>query len=125
VGGKRGPVRDVVADPAFLDFQLAPGVAFEHAVTAGHTVLVYVVTGSGRIGPAGETAVHEGQLAVLGDGDSVSLQSGEGGLRVLLFSAHPLREPVAWYGPIVMNTQVELETAFDELQNNTFVKHKA
>jgi len=125
VGGERGPVRDVVADPAFLDFRLAPGATFEHPVVAGHTVLAYVVAGSGRIGPAAGRPLATGQLAVLGDGDAVSLHAGDDGMRVLLFSAQPLREPVAWYGPIVMNTQAELDTAFGELQNGTFVKHKA
>ena len=123
--GARGPVRDVVADPLFLDLELSPGVRYEHPVAAGHTALVYVVSGAGELGGEQPTAVIEGQLAVLSDGDAVVFTAGARGMRALLFAARPLREPVAWYGPIVMNTQAELAQAFDELQAGTFAKHKS
>jgi quercetin 2,3-dioxygenase len=123
VAGARGPVRDVIADPAFLDLALAPAARFEHAVPPNHTVLAYVVTGSCALGNDAGRELAEGQLAVLVEGDAVRVAAGPAGARILLFSAKPLREPVAWHGPIVMNTQDELETAFRELDEGTFVKH--
>ena len=123
--GARGPVRDVVADPLFIDLEFAAGVRYQHPVAAGRTALVYVVSGAGELGGEPSAAASEGQLAVLSDGDAVAVAAGTGGMRVLLFAARPLREPVAWYGPIVMTTQAELAQAFDELQAGTFVKHKS
>ena len=124
VAGTQGPVRDVIARPTFLDIALAPGARFEHTVPSDHTVLAYVVEGTGSFGAEPDRQLGEGQLVVLADGDTVQATAGAAAFHVLLLSAKPLREPVAWHGPIVMSTQEELETAFRELDNGTFVKNR-
>ncbi|HPW56814.1 MAG: pirin family protein [Thermoanaerobaculaceae bacterium] len=124
VGGAVGPVTEVMAQPTFLDVTLAPGVAFEHAVPNGHTALAYVIDGDGRFGASSGRALTDGQLAVLSDGDAVAAAAGPLGMRFLLFAGKPLREPVAWYGPVVMTTEEELETAFREYRAGTFVKKR-
>ncbi|MCU0294326.1 MAG: pirin family protein [Thermoanaerobaculaceae bacterium] len=122
VGGVRGPVQDVVADPTFLDVRLDPGVTFGHALAGGHTVLAYVIGGAGRLDADSARVLTDGQLVVLSGGEVVHAVAGDTGMRFLLFAGKPLREPVAWQGPIVMNTQDELETAFREYRAGTFIK---
>jgi quercetin 2,3-dioxygenase len=122
VGGVRGPVQDVVADPTFLDVKLEAGRCFELDVPADHSVLAYVIEGAGYLAPDRARLVNVGQLAVLSGGDGVQVTASRSGQRFLLFAGRPLREKVAWYGPIVMNTEAELETAFREYQAGTFVK---
>ena len=87
-------------------------------------MLAYVVEGTGSFGAEHGRQFEEGQLVVLAEGDTVHTTAGDAAFHVLLLSAKPLREPVAWHGPIVMNTQEELETAFRELDNGTFVKQR-
>jgi hypothetical protein len=87
-----------------------------------HNAFAYLFAGAGAIG-AGGRAVGARQLAVLGAGDEVALTAGDRGCRLLLVAGKPLREPVAWGGPIVMNTQAELRRAFAEYQDGTFLKH--
>ena len=123
VAGVPGPVRDVVADPEYLDVRLDPGASFERAMPPGHTVFAYVVDGTGRFDSGGERDHGEGQLVLLGPGDEAMAQAGEDGLRFLLVSGRPLDEPIAWRGPIVMNTEEELQIAFREYQDGTFIKH--
>jgi redox-sensitive bicupin YhaK (pirin superfamily) len=125
VNGVRGPVRDIVIDPQYLDVQVPASVTFDHAVKEGYTVFAYVVEGSANFNAtdAKATVIDVGNLVIYGDGDTVSVVAGHAGVRFLLLVGKPLREPVAWYGPIVMNTQEELRTAFDEYQRGTFLKH--
>ena len=122
VGDIRGPVRDIVTDPQYLDVTLPPGATFERDEPAGRTVVIYVFEGALR---AGEVAVPHGTGALLSNGDRVRLTATEQGARLLLFAGQPLAEPVAWGGPIVMNTDAELRTAFAELRQGTFIKHAA
>jgi redox-sensitive bicupin YhaK (pirin superfamily) len=122
VAGVRGPVADVAADPEYLDVTVPAGNTFEHTVKEGHTVLAYVIEGEGRFGPdrakAGEfTFIH------FGPGTKISAQAEQKPVRFLLISGKPLNEPIAWQGPIVMNTEEELETAFREFEEGTFLKH--
>jgi len=139
VGGTVGPVRDIVTDPEYLDVSVPAGATFVHPVKPGHTVFAYVIGGGGFFDPCRpphahavegdryfdlkrECVSHEGELVLYGErGDRVVVSAEKGPVRFLLISGRPLREPVAWYGPIVMNTQEELETAFEEYQNGTFI----
>lgn len=117
----RGPVRDIVCDPEYLDVRLPAGLEFRHEVETGHTVFAYALEGDGTCLADG-TALREGTLAHLGDGGAAAFGAGRGGLRFLLVSGKPIGEPVAWRGPIAMNTKEELALAFEELRNGTFIK---
>jgi len=139
--GKRGPVEGIAADPIYLDISIPPGKRKAFPVEAERRVFAYVFAGSGKFGDAsGPLAVPtEGvawldteppaeagnrTLVLFDGGDEISAQAGEEGVRFLLVSGRPLREPVAWYGPIVMNTQEELRRAFRELREGTFLQHE-
>jgi hypothetical protein len=125
VAGVSGPVRDVVADPEYLDVTVAPGAPFERELPSGHVAFAYGVDGAGRFGPGTGRDVTAGQLAVLGGAGPVRAVAGGAGLRFLLVSGKPLGEPVAWRGPIVMNTEDELRTAFQEYRQGTFIKSRS
>jgi hypothetical protein len=128
VDGVRGPVREIVTDPVFLDVALPAGKSFTYPVKPEHTVFAYVAEGEGFFDPPGnfsrETpAAHgEGTVVLYGPGDSVSVSTDKKPVRFLLVAGKPFNEPIAWYGPIVMNTQQELEAAFKEYQEGTFVR---
>lgn len=141
-GATSGPVDGVAADPMYLDVSVAPGVEKTIPVPAGHHAFAYVFDGSGRFcnaaaplavptesvqwldtAPYAEADNHT--LVLFGDGDAIEVHAGAQGVRFLLVAGYPLREPVAWYGPIVMNKQEELQQAFDELERNTFLKTTA
>ncbi len=138
--GKRGPVKDVAADPIYLDISVPPNKRKTLPVETTRNAFAYVFAGSGKFcnasGPLpvptesvgwAETRIAEEvenrSLVVFDRGDEVSVQAGERGIRFLLVTGKPLHEPVAWYGPIVMNTQAELRQAFAEYQAGTFLKH--
>lgn len=121
VDGVRGPMDDIVIEPEYLDCTVPAGVVFSHDVQAEHTVFLYVIQGSGEV--HGQT-VHNRTMVLFDHGDTVEVAAGASGLRFLLVSGRPLGEPVAWHGPIVMNTEEELETAFREFRDGTFIKHK-
>jgi redox-sensitive bicupin YhaK (pirin superfamily) len=140
VNGVRGPVRDIVTDPEYLDVAMAPGKTFSRSITAGRTVLAYciggravfcraenpvsyAIEGSGYFDMPRDRFVDNGTLVVFGDGERITVSTDEQPVRFLLISGIPLREPITWYGPIVMNTQEELQTAFEEYSNGTFIKH--
>ena len=118
-GTTRGPVSDIFTDPEYLDVSLPEHDRFQRALPADHTVLLYAIEGSGTT--AGTTVTNR-QLALYGPGDEVSIGAGPDGMRFLLLSGKPLREPIAWRGPVVMNTQEELDIAFREYQEGTFIK---
>jgi quercetin 2,3-dioxygenase len=122
VAGVKGPVRDIVVEPEYLDISLAPHTTFERPTKAGHAVFSYMVDGSAAFDEEGRDMVSSQHLAILGDGSRVKMSTGGQGARLLLVSGKPLREPVAWWGPIVMNNRRELETAIEEFQNGTFIK---
>jgi len=138
--GVEGPVRDIVTDPEYLDVTVPAGATFTHPVRRGQNAFAYVIEGEGYLDPERDSYGHEviganyfdfkrncickNETVVLyGDGDEVSVTSETKGVRFLLISGRPIGEPVAWYGPIVMNTQEELRLAFEEYQNGTFIKH--
>jgi redox-sensitive bicupin YhaK (pirin superfamily) len=117
--GVAGPVSGIVTDPLYLDVALAPGARLVQPVPDGHNGFVYVFEGEARVGG---TAVPRGGLAVLSPGDAVSLEAAAGGkgARLLLVAARPLREPVARYGPFVMNTEAEIHQAFADFRAGKF-----
>ena len=136
--GATGPVDEIAIDPAYLDIEVPPGRKKTLPVETTRHAFAYVFSGSGRFcnasdplavptEPAGwsDTTPHaeaENRSLVLFDrGDEVTVEAGEEGLRFLLISGKPLGEPVAWYGPIVMNTRAELKQAFEELEAGTFL----
>ena len=139
--GKRGPVDGVAAEPRYLDVFVPPGKRKSLPVEVGRHAFAYVFEGSGTFSgasqpfgvltekatPVGDTVVRERtgnrSLVVFDSGDEVTVQAGEEGIRFLLVSGKPIEEPVAWYGPIVMNTQAELQQAVAELRNGTFIRH--
>ena len=137
--GKRGPVTGVAADPTYLDVSVPPGKMKRLAVATTSNSFAYVFEGSGTFAHAsGPQAVLTESLETPGlitpmragnrslvlfdSGDEVTVQAGDEGIRFLLVSGRPLQEPVAWYGPIVMNTQDELRQAFEELERGTFLR---
>jgi quercetin 2,3-dioxygenase len=108
-----------VSGPEYLDVSVPKGSTFSHPTQPDHTVFAYVFEGEAEVGG---NSFGEGSLVHFGPGSSVVVSAGKRAARFLLVSGPPLKEPVAWYGPIVMNTQDELRTAFKEFQDGTFVK---
>jgi hypothetical protein len=140
-GGKTGPVEGVAADPRYLDVSVPPGRRKTLAVETTRHAFAYVFAGSGTfrdssaprpvrtdtMGRAGTASPGESgnrTLILFDRGDEVTVQAGDEGVRFLLVSGKPLEEPVAWYGPIAMNTEEQLRQAFAELQQGTFIKHR-
>ncbi len=121
--GVRGPVQEIVCEPEYLDVTLPAEDSFVHELSPDHTVFAYVLQGQGSFHPHARNNVMEGQAALYGEGETVRIDSPDGELRFLLISGKPIGEPVAWYGPIVMNTDAELEQAFAEYRAGTFLKH--
>jgi redox-sensitive bicupin YhaK (pirin superfamily) len=122
VGGVQGPIHDARVMPEYIDVQLDPGARLEHAVPEGHNYFAYVVGGKAAFDREGQDFVDSEHLVMLADGDRVAASAGPSGARFLLVGGKPLREPVAWYGPMVMNTREEIETAIHEYQEGTFIK---
>jgi len=139
VNGTVGPVKDIVTDPEYLDVSVSAGAEFHHPIQRGHTAFAYVIAGEGYFDPERDAYAHEvigtnyfdfnrrctcgdRTLVLYGDGDKVIVSAPGGPVRFLLISGLPIGEPVAWYGPIVMNTQEELQLAFNEYQEGTFIK---
>lgn len=123
INGVRGPVKDIVSDPEYLDVSLPVKSHFRHAVKRGHKLLAYVIEGAGHFDDEQDHAVGPDNLIIFVGGDEVVIRTNDSPLRFLLISGKPIKEPVAWYGPIVMNTEAELKTAFEEYDNGTFIKH--
>ena len=125
VGASTGPVREVIIEPEYLDVTLEPGTGWTHPARPGHTVFAYLFEGEARFGGSSDPIdAGHGMIILLEDGDQVSVGAGASGARFLLVSGRPLREPIAWRGPIVMNTREELDAAWRELGDGTFVKGK-
>jgi redox-sensitive bicupin YhaK (pirin superfamily) len=118
--GVNGPVSDVATDPLYLDITVPAGTTVSVPVEAAHNAFAYPFEGSARIG-AGAPLVEGGQLAVLSLGDSVTIEGGPNGGRLILVAGRPLREPVAKYGPFVMNTPDEIHQAIADYQAGRFV----
>jgi len=119
VGDVTGPVTGVVTDPTYLDVALPAGARFEHALPKDHNAFVYVFEGALTVG-AGTETVRRGELAVLGPGNRVALAAGAEAGRAILVAGRPLREPIAKYGPFVMNTDKEIVQAIEDFQAGRF-----
>jgi redox-sensitive bicupin YhaK (pirin superfamily) len=141
VDGREGPVRDIVIDPEYLDVTVPSKSELIHKTKRGHTVFAYVIGGKGLfcnekdpyaydVGGVNyfdmqrEPFVRNGMLVLFGDGDDVTVTTQGDAVRFLLISGKPIKEPVAWYGPIVMNTEEELRIAFEEYQTGSFIKYR-
>ena len=124
VGKHEGPVRGIVIDPEYLDVTIPAKAEFTHLTKRGHTVFAFVIEGKGHFDPRKDALLGNGTLCLFDDGDHVAITTEQEPVRFLLISGKPIGEPVAWYGPIVMNTEEELEVAFEEYRNGTFIKHK-
>ena len=141
--GKTGPVEGVAADPRYLDVFVPPGRRKTLPVETIRHAFAYVFEGSGTfrdasnpVGVLTEKSDSKGDellvretvgnrsLVLFDSGDEVTVQAGDEGIRFLLISGKPIAEPVAWYGPIVMNTQAELQQAARELRDGSFIKHR-
>ncbi len=139
--GTTGPVSGIAADPTYLDVSIPPGRAYSLQVETTQCAFAYVFAGAGKFcnasaplavptegsGWADTTPPADAgnrSLVLFDRGDKITVHSGDDGIRFLLVSGKPLEEPVAWYGPIVMNTQEQLRQAFTELEQGTFLKHQ-
>jgi len=123
IEGVKGAVKEIYADPEYLDVSMPPGRTFEQPVPRGHTALAYLFEGEAVIGPDEDgKPLAATRLAVLGDGDIVSVRTGKLPARLLLLSGRPLGEPIARYGPFVMNTEEEIREALRELRAGTFIR---
>ena len=142
VKSQQGPVQDIVTDPEYLDISMPPKVTFSHTLPIGHTVMAYVIKGEALFEPSCDPFHYEKEgknyfdldrkctidtesLILFEDGDEISVSTEEQPVRFLLISGKPIGEPVAWQGPIVMNTREELKIAFEEYHNGTFLKHRS
>jgi redox-sensitive bicupin YhaK (pirin superfamily) len=140
IGGTEGPVRDIVIDPQYLDVAVPPETEFIQHTKNEHKVFAYVIEGRGYFckdknpftyDMVGENYfdlerdpfVSNGSLVLFDKGDQITVITEDNPVRFLLISGKPIGEPVAWYGPVVMNTQEELRTAFEEYRNGTFIKY--
>ena len=134
-----GPIKEVTIQPEYLDVCIPPHTVFIHEIPASHTVLAYVFEGSGRFCEGTDpftydfeatnyfdtkrkTELDNTSLILYGPGEQIKVTTVENSVRFLLISGRPIHEPVAWYGPIVMNSEEELKVAFEELQQGTFIK---
>jgi redox-sensitive bicupin YhaK (pirin superfamily) len=141
IGDRQGPVQDIVIDPEYVDVTVPPDAEFIHPTKSGHNVFAYVIDGTGYFcqekNPFSYDAegtnyfdiqrdpfVSNGTLVLFEDGDRIVVSTESEPVRFLLVSGKPIAEPVAWYGPIVMNTREELQTAFEEYSNGTFIKNE-
>lgn len=139
-GGQKGPVDGIAADPRYLDVFVPPGKRKTLKVEIYRQAFAYIFEGSGSFRDASQpqgvlteapddhdnvlrSKAGNRSLVLFDSGDEVTVQAGDEGIRFLLVSGRPIKEPVAWYGPIVMNTNAELQQAVSELRNGTFIKH--
>ncbi|UCG91385.1 MAG: pirin family protein [candidate division WOR-3 bacterium] len=124
VKGAKGPVQDIIVDPTYLDVSLVPHAEFNFSVRKGHQVFAYIIEGNGYFYPQTKKAIGVERVVIFSDVEKIKISTYEHNLRFLLISGKPIKEPVAWYGPIVMNTQEELDVAFEEYRTGTFIKYR-
>jgi redox-sensitive bicupin YhaK (pirin superfamily) len=121
----RGPVKEIVADPTYLDISIPPNKTFSQPIERGHAAFAYIFEGEGLFEADEkntEKPISGPHMVVFGDGDFVSAHTADQGVRFLLVSGKPLNEPIARWGPFVMNTQAEIEQTLEALKNGTFIQ---
>lgn len=119
-----GPVQDIITEPEYLDVTIPLNVEFHHQIPRDHNVFAYVIEGRGQFAPEHTQLLGPEHLVHYGTGEALLIRAETQPVRFLLISGKPIGEPVAWYGPIVMNTDEELRIAFEEYRNGTFIKQK-
>ena len=121
--GRKGPVAGIAADPAYLDVLIPPHSIFRHGIPPDHSAFAYIFEGEAEFADSNLSAqiVSQTKLVVWGEGDYIEARTLDSPVRFLLVSAQPLGEPVARYGPFVMNTREEIEQALDDLRSGTFI----
>ncbi|MFX1504299.1 MAG: pirin family protein [Promethearchaeota archaeon] len=124
LNGVKGPVQDIITDPEYLDITISQNTEFIHHIKEGYNAFAYTIEGEGLFDDNREELVGKETLVIYRDGDLIKVSTEKKEVRFLLVSGKPLKEPVAWRGPIVMNTDEELRVAFNEYQNGTFIKHR-
>jgi hypothetical protein len=122
VDSVQGPVRDIVIEPELLDIRIPAGTTYLHPLPEGHTAFVYILAGEGTFDESGVAHQPETVLLYEHKGSQVQITTQETPARFLFVAGKPLGEPVAWRGPVVMNTRTELDVAFEEYRNGTFIK---
>jgi redox-sensitive bicupin YhaK (pirin superfamily) len=125
INGLKGPVKDIITDPEYLEVSMEPNSVFSHKVKNGYTVFAYIFEGEGYFDENQDPLKKAEQLVLFKDGDEIIISTGDKNLRFLLVSGKPIGEPVAWYGSIVMNTQEEIRIAYEEIRKGTFIKKKS
>ncbi|MEI6898447.1 MAG: pirin family protein [Bacteroidota bacterium] len=120
--GEKGPVKDIMADPFYLDVSMPKESFFNLDINPDHTVFAFVFQGEGHFDPEYVKSIKVGQLVKLTRGDFVGITTKDHPVRFILVSGEPLGQPIAWHGPIVMNTDEEIDLAFREYRNGTFIK---
>ena len=125
VGSVSGPVTEIAAEPLYIDVTVPAGSVFQQPLPRGHNSFAYVFEGTGMFGESQETVkVDQPALAILSDGDYIKVTTDKIPVRFLLVAGKPLNEPVARYGPFVMNTKAEIEQALEDLRRGTFVREE-
>jgi hypothetical protein len=119
IGSAKGPMDDIVIDPEYFDCTVPANQTFVHLTNPNYTAFIYVIDG---VGKTCDQTLENGTLVLFDEGDQLSVSATNENLRFLLLIGKPLHESVAWRGPIVMNTQAELELAFQEYREGTFIK---
>ena len=128
IDGVKGAVTEIYADPTYLDVTIPPGSTFKQPIKHDQTAFAYVFEGEGIFGDFDKKSIDKGtfisatKLLIYGDGNHIRVKTDKSSVRFLLISGKSLKEPVARYGPFVMNTTEEIEQALNDLQNGTFVK---
>ncbi len=140
INNVHGPVKDIMIDPEYIDVTVPANTTYEHPTKSGHTAFAYVIDGQGSfykekqqyknktsgenyIDLQADVTADNGTLILFEDGDTIHIETADEQMRFLLISGKPIGEPIAWHGPIVMNSQEEIALAFDEYRQGTFLKH--
>lgn len=122
INGIKGPVKDIIIDPEYFDISVPANSKYLHPTKTRYTTFVYIIGGKGYFSEDKKEKFKNEQMILFEDGNTIEITTDTESVRFLLLSGKPIGEPIAWRGPIVMNTQEELDIAFEEYNNGTFIK---